>query len=60
MFIVKLFYCLTFQQHACKFPEDGDCAETCGEIILIVEYVMYRNVHILLMVEFVIGSNCTD
>jgi hypothetical protein len=55
MINVKLFYFCMFQQHWCKLPEDGGYAETCSSK-LILNYVMYRIVHLLVLVliQFVI------
>jgi hypothetical protein len=35
----------------CQYPEDGSCAEKCGNK-LIVKYVIYRIVHFLELIEF--------
>jgi hypothetical protein len=43
-----------FSQYWCKLPEDGNYAETCGRK-LILKYAVYRILHLLVLIEFVIN-----
>jgi hypothetical protein len=49
---ILLLYVLTPMQW-CKLPEEGDCAETC-ESKLTLKYTVYRTVHLLVQIKFVI------
>jgi len=51
---VKIFYYSTLEQHRCKLPENGNCAELFWSK-LIAQYtcIIYRTVHLLVLAEFV-------
>jgi hypothetical protein len=41
MINVKPFHCRTFQQHCCKFPEDGKSAEKCRGNLIVKYTIQY-------------------
>jgi len=58
MAAVKLFNYCVFYQHWYKIPEVGGYTETCKSKLML-KYTIYRVVHSLVQIEFVINLEGT-